>query len=1238
MKKTHAFLKQSYAQLMVFALMLFLPINLITGQTTVFTDNFNRDLGVTPLTNGGTPTMTWTAATTASSASVYTTNAATVDPTNYVLQIYTGGTAAAGRSYVTGPLSTYSSPFASTLSSNTGNITWTFNMKTNRSTALSGFDSGNYGSAVILAMTSANPANTSTNGYAVVLVKGTTNNAVKLVRFANGLVLNSNVTTIIGPSSDLGAMTRYVSVKVVYVPSTNTWSLYYRDDASTTDPTDPTTGTLTQVGSNTVNSTYTSSTMTSCGFMWNHSNGAGSSNKAMYDNFKVQVTLTAPVYTLGWPKAEGATQTGFTAKVNSSSAGNSYYVIVPNGASAPTSAQVKAGQDASGTPVADNLKGTIACAAGATEYTSVVSGLTGNTTYDVYFVAEDAVPNLQAAPTKVSVTTTPAINWVSGWPKAETPTPSGFTAKVKTNVAGTSYYVVLASGATAPSSAQVKAGQDASSSAAIAGGSISCVAGNTEYTTAVSGLTGGTNYDVYYVAEDGSAILQASPTLVTVTTTSSALAPTISDPTVIAITNNSATLGGNISSDGGSAITERGTVWKASAGVTISDNLLAEGGTSTGIFTQSRSSLPQKTQVFYKAYAINAIGTSLSSEGNFYTLANEPTVQVTDLVATATSATAINLTWTAAAGVDGYIILQKLGASAPTGVPTDATTYTVGNTIGDGTVAAILTSGATTSQSITGLTASTSYSFVVIAVNSDGTNAQTYNYYTSSIPTSTATTQAPPAATYVWNQTGTASFATAANWTPERTTPATNDILQFNGGVSVVATGLTTQTIGQLQISNNTTVELQSAATATLTIAGSTGVDLDIQSGSALNVAQATNVITIAVATGATGSISGSISYSTAPHKLTAADASGITFQNGATFTAGLLFSSNAFGTTSLNSVVFASGSKYYSIAGANPFGATAPNSVVVWQTGSTYVQKNTGSPATANRTYANFELDEATGANYTGSSPFTIDNLIVKTGSWGLGIKNNFTINGNISVASGATLSLNPTTAGTIIFAGSSPQTITNNGTLSNNSFQSFSVTNVNPLVINNNLGASLTSTGTLPGTLNNAGTFNLSGASTTLGGTINLLITNATTSGTVKAPTSGSIDVSGVTLNVTLDAGYTPVDQDNVVLFSVPSGTITGNFASTSLPSFKWSLSNSSGVVSTKYDNTTDIYNLSSTNICSTFDGKLIVFANCEVYNSLGMKVASVKSSAKNTTLSLRSGVYIVKSGNYTQKVLIK
>src|SRR4029079_13160586 len=168
-------------------------------------------------------------------------------------------------------------------------------------------------------------------------------------------------------------------------------------------------------------------------------------------------------------------------------------------------------------------------------------------------------------------------------------------------------------------------------------------------------------------------------------------------------------------------------------------------------------------------------------------------------------------------------------------------------------------------------------------------------------------TRATAQTTYTWNQTGTASYATATNWTPDRTTPATNDVLVFNNGATTTVTGVPAQTIGQLTVTNSTNVALQAAATGTLTIAGGSGTDLSVDAGSQLNVNTAT-ALTLALPAGSTGSISGAITLSAGAHRLTAASASGITFQSGATFTEGTSFSGNAFGTTNLKAIVFARG------------------------------------------------------------------------------------------------------------------------------------------------------------------------------------------------------------------------------------------------------------------------------------------------------------------------------------------
>jgi hypothetical protein len=93
---------------------------------------------------------------------------------------------------------------------------------------------------------------------------------------------------------------------------------------------------------------------------------------------------------------------------------------------------------------------------------------------------------------------------------------SGAQLSVNLNEEGTAYYVVVADGASAPTADQVKAGQDSTSSAATASGSITT--SGTSGSTTISGLEDGTSYDVYVVAQDSVANLQTSPTQLNLTT------------------------------------------------------------------------------------------------------------------------------------------------------------------------------------------------------------------------------------------------------------------------------------------------------------------------------------------------------------------------------------------------------------------------------------------------------------------------------------------------------------------------------------------------------------------------------------------------------------------------------------------------------------------------------------------------------------------------------------------------
>jgi hypothetical protein len=200
----------------------------------------------------------------------------------------------------------FTTPYSTTLSSNPGVVTWTFNMRQQRANP-SGFASGNYGVAFILAGTSGTTNSTGT-GYAVTLGNAGKTDPLKLVSYSGGLqtatqILASNTSGL----TDFG--NTYLSVKVTYTPSTNTWQLFVRNDG--TAFLDPNSGSLTSQGT-AVNSTYASSVLPIMGTFWNSS--TRSNQTAVFDN--VKVTVVVPTITSILPPSKVAGTGAFTLTVN----------------------------------------------------------------------------------------------------------------------------------------------------------------------------------------------------------------------------------------------------------------------------------------------------------------------------------------------------------------------------------------------------------------------------------------------------------------------------------------------------------------------------------------------------------------------------------------------------------------------------------------------------------------------------------------------------------------------------------------------------------------------------------------------------------------------------------------------------------------------------------------------------------------------------------------------------------
>ncbi len=193
---------------------------------------------------------------------------------------------------------------------------------------------------------------------------------------------------------------------------------------------------------------------------------------------------TPPGFAATYPKA-GAAQADGSRKVEllvrADEAGTAYYVVVAEGAEAPSAAQVMAGLDGFGDTALDSGSG--AMTAGE-ELVVVTEALPADATaYDVYVVAADAAGNA-TAPAKVDVTTPPSDvveppgdttppNFAPTYPKAGTVLPNGSRQvmfKVRTDEAGWLKYVVVPDGDRPPDAEQIESGFNGENGAALAFG------------------------------------------------------------------------------------------------------------------------------------------------------------------------------------------------------------------------------------------------------------------------------------------------------------------------------------------------------------------------------------------------------------------------------------------------------------------------------------------------------------------------------------------------------------------------------------------------------------------------------------------------------------------------------------------------------------------------------------------------------------------------------------------------
>lgn len=306
-------------------------------------------------------------------------------------------------------------------------------------------------------------------------------------------------------------------------------------------------------------------------------------------------------------------------------------------------------------------------------------------------------------------------------------------------------------------------------------------------------------------------------------------------------------------------------------------------------------------------------------------------------------------------------------------------------------------------------------------------------------------------AVYHWLPTsGTYDYNDAANWNPPRDYPENYDILIFDNGGSSIANNIDTDTVGQIIVeSTDITLQLLSGFGAQeLTLQGVSGaIDFKVDSNSAVTFDSEVN-FNFQILEGSTAEIFGDIimtsSGTSADHGFIATDTASALFKGGAIFTQGPLSNGNVFGTSGTNNViVFESGSVYIERSGGNPFGKVQPDSKVLFQTGSTYRHEKAIPPSIAGRTYANLEF------NYNGSigflsgsssgSELVCDDFIISQGDVEffystISFPLHLNINGDIEIAAGANLYFQPddiSATSSIRLVGSGTQNINGSGVM---------------------------------------------------------------------------------------------------------------------------------------------------------------------------------------------------------------
>jgi ASPM-SPD-2-Hydin domain-containing protein len=309
--------------------------------------------------------------------------------------------------------------------------------------------------------------------------------------------------------------------------------------------------------------------------------------------------------------------------------------------------------------------------------------------------------------------------------------------------------------------------------------------------------------------------------------------------------------------------------------------------------------------------------------------------------------------------------------------------------------------------------------------------------------------------TYTWNGSIDSTWATPGNWSPARSSPASGDILIFDGTQATQPKFISNETVSRISVTGNTTLTIANGSgTVALTATAGSPRSLDIDAGVELIIRATGSAGNGRLIIGTTGGrIFGTVTILGLAQVLCTDASAPLLFDNSSIFNASQTAGSPFGGSPVADAIQFKAKSTFNHNSGLNPFTLAAPNTAVIFDPASFYIFNFTsGTSATFNsdgRKYGTVVFDGAPGFTYNqggGSKEWTV--------------AGNMTINPNITLA-GGTVTVQPQIAGSIVNNGTwTPSTavpVLLNGT----AFQSIggdsSISFAGGLTVNNPSGVSL-------------------------------------------------------------------------------------------------------------------------------------------------------------------------------------